>query len=381
MPPQRFGKVRQLPSGRHQASYVGPDRQRHTAPSTFPTEKEARLWLREVEKDIGRGWWTPEDYGRRTLREYCEQYLGENPNVGPRWAETCRRNMRLHLAPILDMPVVNVTPPVIRAWHSKALRGTGGRVSIAQSYRFVRSVLTVATNDGAIPRNPCQIKGAGSDLAKERPIASTEEVAALIAQITPRYRAAVVLAAWCGLRRGEVCGLLTEDVDVSAGVVRIRKNWAELLASPEKWLKDPKSAAGKRVVTVPPHVLPVLREHAKEWSGPVFFNVGRDGKPMSGNTVYQAFVRARSRVGVDITFHDLRHTGQSLAAAAGANLADLKKRLGHSTTAASMRYLHAVEGRDYEIARALSQLADDGGKASASGHGGTHGGTDRQERA
>jgi integrase len=74
-------------------------------------------------------------------------------------------------------------------------------------------------------------------------------------------------------------------------------------------------------------------------------------------------VRARDKVGLTIAFHDLRHTGQSLAAATGASLVDLKKRLGHSSTAAAQRYMHAVDGRDAHIADALSKLAD-GGDAS-----------------
>ncbi|MGS2613922.1 tyrosine-type recombinase/integrase [Micromonospora sp. LZ34] len=79
--------------------------------------------------------------------------------------------------------------------------------------------------------------------------------------------------------------------------------------------------------------------------------------PLRGNTLYQAFVRARKRVGLDdVTFHDLRHTGQPLAAQTGAPLADLMKRLGHSSMAAR-RYLDAVDGRDREIAKALAELA------------------------
>ena len=352
-----FGYVRRLPSGRFQASYTGPDGQRRNAPLTFTREREARKWLGQVERDIERGYWIPEDYSQRKLREYCEAYLIENPNVGPRWAETCRRNMRLHLAPLLDRPVVAITPPVVRAWHANALAGKGGKTSIAQSYRFLRSVMNVAFNDGAVPRNPCAIKGAGSDNAKERTIATPAQVAELIDSITPRYRAAVVLAAWCGLRRGEVCALRTADVDLKAATVKVAKNWAELLESPTKYEKDPKSEAGKRTVSVPPHVLPILQAHAKEWAGPVYFNVGRDGERMNGNAVYQAFVRARTKIGLKLSFHDLRHTGQSLAAATGANVVDLKRRLGHSSTAAAMRYMHAVEGRDKQIAEALSKLA------------------------
>jgi len=69
---------------------------------------------------------------------------------------------------------------------------------------------------------------------------------------------------------------------------------------------------------------------------------------------------ARKLVGLTIAFHDLRHTGQSLAAATGASLVDLKKRLGHSSTEAAQRYRHAVEGRDAQIADALSRPAESG---------------------
>lgn len=63
-------------------------------------------------------------------------------------------------------------------------------------------------------------------------------------------------------------------------------------------------------------------------------------------------------------FHDLRHTGATLAAATGATLADLMSRLGHSTTrAAAMGYLHAAQDRDAAIAEALSGFATAGAVA------------------
>ena len=364
MPRRRFGYVRRLPSGSFQASFTPPSGQRQTATTTFRTDADASRYLDRVELDIKRGQWVKDQgLGNRTLRECCEAYLEENPRIGRRWAETCRRNMRLHLADLLDLPISAITAPVVRAWYAKALRGKGGRTSISQTYRLVRAVLNLAVQDEAILRNPCQIPGAGTVKVPERQIASPQQVAELLDKITPRYRAAVVLAAWCGLRRGEVCAIRTADVDLNAGLVRVAKNWVELLESPEKYEKDPKSEAGKRTVNVPPHVLPLLRQHAANFAGPEFFCVGRDGKRMRGNTIYQAFVRARNLVGVEIAFHDLRHTGQSLAASTGATVEDLKKRLGHSSSAAALRYIHAVEGRDLEIAKALSDLALDGNAA------------------
>ena len=359
MPPRRkFGNIRRLPSGKWQASYLGPDGERHAAEVTFPSEVDAERYLAMTARQIRSGEWTDlRQLGRRTLRECCEAYLDENPRVGRRWAETCRRNMRLHLGELLDLPISQIRPPTVRAWYAKQRRLGKSPSGTAQSYRFIRSVLNVAVADEAIPANPCKIPGAGNLKAAERPTATPEQVAALIEAITPRYRAAVVLAAWCGLRRGEVCALRVADVNLEEGTVRVHKNWVELLQAPVRFEKDPKTEAGKRTVNIPPHVIPILVEHQRLYAGPEFFNVGLDGRRARGDTVYQAFVRARNEVGIDMTFHDLRHTGQTMAAAAGANLADLMRRLGHSSSVAALRYLHAVEGRDKEIAQNLSRMA------------------------
>jgi integrase len=99
----------------------------------------------------------------------------------------------------------------------------------------------------------------------------------------------------------------------------------------------------------------------ESWAGTERVFVGRDGRIMRGNAISQAFGRARSLVGMDgFTFHDMRHTGQTLAASTGATLKDLMKRLGQASTVAAYRYMHAVDGRDAEIAAELSRLATEG---------------------
>jgi integrase len=317
-----------------------------------------------VEADIVRGAWLNEDLGRQTFGSYARAWLRDHPTMGPRYQETCERNLRLHLAPLQDVPLRVLTSAVVREWHASALRSGGGRVSIQQAYRLLRAVMNTAVRDGAVVKNPCQIGGAGTDRAKERPVASPAEVVALVEAITPRYRAAVLLAAWCGLRRGEVLGLRRDDVDLAGGRVTVRRNRVELLATRSAFDADPKTDAGKRTVTVPPHVLPVLTEHMNSWAGPDRVFVGRDGRPMRGDAVRQAFDRARRKAGMPgFRFHDLRHTGQTMAAATGATTKDLMRRLGHASPAASYRYLHAVDGRDAEIASALSELAAHGDAA------------------
>jgi integrase len=361
---RRFGLVRKLPSGRFQASFITPSGSRQAAPRTFRTRTDADRWLSVVEADLSRGLWLNEELGRQAFGNYARGWLHDHPKMGPRYRETCTRNLRLHLLPLDDVPLRALTPIVVREWYAAAMRGSGGRTSIMQSYRFLRAVLNTAVRDGAIVKNPCQVAGAGSDRAKERPVASPAEVVALVEAITPRYRAAVLLAAWCGLRRGEVLGLRPADVDLRAGTVTVRRNRVELLESPVSFDAEPKTDAGKRTVVVPPHVLPVLAEHLVSWAGKDRVFVGRDGGPMRGDAVRQAFDRARHRAGMPgFRFHDLRHTGQTLAASTGATVKDLMRRLGHASPAASYRYLHAVDGRDAEIASALSELAAHGDAA------------------
>lgn len=82
---------------------------------------------------------------------------------------------------------------------------------------------------------------------------------------------------------------------------------------------------------------------------------------MRGDAVRLALDRARQKAGLpNLRFHDLRHTGQTLAAMTGASLADLIRRLGHSSMAAARRYLRTSDGRDQQIAAALSRLAAEG---------------------
>ena len=135
-----------------------------------------------------------EDLGRQSFGNYARGWLRDHPKMGPRYRETFARNLRLHLQPLDDVPLQAITPTVVRERYAAAMRGSGGRASIMQSYRFLRAVLSTAVRDGAIAKNPCQIPGAGSDRAKERPVASPGEVVALVEAITPRYRAAVLLA-------------------------------------------------------------------------------------------------------------------------------------------------------------------------------------------
>lgn len=167
-------------AARAEASYVGPSGVRHNAPGTFRTRADANRGLALVEADLSRGTWVDDRAALVTVGAYARAVLRDSPKIGARWRETCERNLRLHLAPLLDVPLRGLTPTRVREWYAAALRGPGGRTTIAQSYRFLRMVMNTAVREGLMVRNPCLIPGAGVVRAAERPVASPAQAVALV---------------------------------------------------------------------------------------------------------------------------------------------------------------------------------------------------------
>jgi integrase len=176
-----------------------------------------------------------------------------------------------------------------------------------------------------------------------------------------RYQALVLLAAWAGLRFGELTELRRADVDVEDGVIRVRRGVVRISGGYE--VAGPKSVAGVRDVHVPPHILPALRDHLVDHVEPgadALLFPAEHGGHLAPATLYRPYYKARKAAGrPDLRFHDLRHTGATMAARTGATLAEIMGRIGHSTPAAAMRYQHIAQGADKRIAAALSVLVDD----------------------
>lgn len=98
------------------------------------------------------------------------------------------------------------------------------------------------------------------------------------------------------------------------------------------------------------------------WTGldrdALLFPAVESGGHMKHGALYKVFRRARSIAGrPDLRWHDLRHTGATMAAQAGATLAELMNRLGHSDVRAALIYQHARADRDAIPAQRLSELA------------------------
>ncbi len=362
---RRFGRVRQLPSGRFQARYQGPDGKQHPAPFTFEREKDAEQWLSAVETDILRNDWTNPDAGKIKLRVYAEAWIKER-DLAVRTVELYEGLLRNHVVPKLgDVMLSDLSPARVRQWRKELLAEGVGEVTVAKAYRFLRAVLNTASapEERLLKHNPCTIKGGGKEESPERPTASLEQVFAAADAIQDRYRLVVLLATFGSLRFAEMVGLRRRDFTrVADGrtfyVVRVDRQTVQP-DSGELFDDDPK-AKGKRPVTLPPFLTEEIENHLSLFVGDdpdAWVFVGPKGGRPKRNNFWNIWNAARIAAGMpEVHLHDLRHTGNTLAAETGATLRELMDRMGHSSTRAAMIYLHAREERGRKIAAGIEAM-------------------------
>lgn len=114
---RHFGAVRQLPSGRWQARYRGPDGVLRPAPITFERKSDAARWLSLAESQIAHGTWVDPHRGEVPLKEYAEAWIEERPNLRPKTVELYRSLLRRHIVPELGEVMLNgLSTERVRAW-------------------------------------------------------------------------------------------------------------------------------------------------------------------------------------------------------------------------------------------------------------------------
>lgn len=385
-----FGWVRKVPSGRYQASYLDPHGTRIFAkvveggkvlPLTFLDKKTAEAWLSLRQSELIENRWKPavarepEEVG---FADYAERWLASR-ELSPKTHSEYRRILNGERLGYFNKFALNEIPPaMVKAWwNAQDPRYATAR---RKAYDVLHAILQTASQQDEdtdapplIASNPARLSAKTKNKTPiSRPKGSIRpatlaELGTIMDEMPPRYAAMVLLAAWCAPRFGELTELRRRDLVINRdrdgqpvdGTLTITR--AVVWPDPDTpVVKAPKSLS--RDVAIPPHILGPLLAHLDNWAAPgpdgLLFPAVESGGHMKHGALYKVYRRARKAAGrEDLRWHDLRHTGATLAAQAGATLAELMNRLGHSTVTAALIYQHAAAGRDAEIARRLSALA------------------------
>lgn len=255
----------------------------------------------------------------------AEHWLAHHPGTWkPRTLATNTDLVKRRLAPLHALPIGQVTyEQVMRqlsAWTNDGLAyGTRKR-----SYAVLKAVLADAVRRDLLARNPCD-KVAWKDEtapAKARlTIPSSEEVERLISSLDEPWALLVELAAFTGLRAGEIAGLQKRHVNTALRTVRVEQTVVDLDGSLS--LGKPKSNAGYRDVDdLDPDLCQRLAAHLAGKRGNDYVFGGQDvtGKPRPlshRNFAKRVFQPAVQALGVSMRFHDLRHSTRASCSTRG----------------------------------------------------------------
>jgi len=292
------------------------------------------------------------------------------------YLEHNRRALRLYLEPFSGfrgLRLSKLRAGIVKDWQLWALEHGASPRACNYALQALRVPVREAVARGEIPADPIAIVKRIPETPRERGVLGPREIEALIRapEADPRIRAAVLLAALAGLRRGELRGLRWGDIDKERGLVYIRHNAVDFEDD-----KAPKTGSAR---TVPLHkavadVLDDIRRIApfREADDVVFFSLQRKGKPLTGQSLLNGFRRMLNAIGIDeeerkrrnLNLHSLRHSFITLARSLGMPDVSVMALSGHKSPEMLTRYSHGAQVLDFDAARESLERAIQGKVAS-----------------
>jgi integrase len=385
--------------GRFYAYYTRNGR-RWAAPQFFGSVELAQAWLAHEYSLIDRGEWTPPN--RRAAQEEADSTtFGE---FATEWIESRRKNgqplkrstknmygryLRNHCAELEPLPLVDITRDVCADWYSELCPDHAAMR--AKVYAWVRSVLISAADAELIDSVPLKIRGAGRTDGDRTTLElpTPAQVAQMADAMVPEHRLSVLLAAWCGLRFGEIAGLQRGDFTMpkdKPAILHVRRGVVTDEANHCQRWDTTKTPGSVRDVPIPEFLVPEIRKHLKAYAQPgkagLLFpgpTEGPDGflitpgqlKGAPGGVSHRRdrrkpvvkkptrFFKAAADIGMPwLHFHDLRAFYGTNLRILGATERATMAAMGHRTQEAAMRYQHAGEDYLTELGRRLNDWHD-----------------------
>jgi integrase len=229
-----------------------------------------------------------------------------------------------------------------------------------ETLKLLRMILNRAVDAELIVRNPAVRIAAPRTERRELVVLTPTQVGSLADAVPAEWRAFVLLAAYSSLRFSELVALRVDRVDFLRRQVRVEEKIVEVAG---RFVRgEPKTKESRRVVALPSLVVEALAEHVR-WFPPsqdgLVFH-GAEGGPVHRPHFYRrVWGPATKACGLEgFPFRNLRHTGASLAIAAGADLKAVSGRLGHTTIRMTAdTYVGMFEARDRDVADRLDAMA------------------------
>lgn len=347
--------------------------------SGYRTKREAERGIAELIGTVNTGTYIVRT--RQTVAEFCTEWLvAIQPTVRPATHYSYARNLRLHVYPYLgSQPLPAVDPGTLNGLYARLLtegRKDAGRGGLsARSVKYVHTILHRVFKDavkwGRLARNPGDAADPPRSVASGAPEMATwsaQQLRSFLEGVRgDRLSAAYLLLATTAMRRGEALGLRWVDLDLDAGRAAVRQT--VIAVHHEVQFGTPKTAKGRRTVTLDAVTVTALREHRKRQSierlqmgggwtdlGLVFARV--DGTPLHPERFSRQFSKRSRQLNLPrIRLHDLRHGWATMALSAGVHPKVVQERLGHANISITLdTYSHVTSGLHDDAAERVAGM-------------------------
>lgn len=246
--------------------------------------------------------------------------------------------------------------------------------TILEHHRLLRAMLHKAVYWQLIVSNPAERVQSPKARKPKRRSYDDEQTKILLENLEQlsiedtKYKVAIILTVFTGVRLGELMGLEWQDVDFKNRIISINRS-SQYLADMGVFTKVPKTESSIREIAIPEFIISLLEEYKlwyeeqKSIYGELWTNSDRlfvqaDGKPMHPSTISKWFVKYVGQIGLPvINFHGLRHTNASLLVAQNIDIAVISARLGHAQISTTLDfYVHPLLSHNRKAGYALENL-------------------------
>lgn len=246
--------------------------------------------------------------------------------------------------------------------------------TILEHHRLLRAMLHKAVYWQLIVTNPAERVQPPKARKPKRKSYDDEQTKILLENLEQlsiedtKYKVAIILTVFTGVRLGELMGLEWQDIDLENGIICINRS-SQYLADLGIFTKVPKTESSIREIAIPEFIISLLEEYKlwyndqKSFYGELWTDSDRlfvqvDGKPMHPSTISKWFVKFVAQIGLPvINFHGLRHTNASLLVAQNIDIAVISARLGHAQISTTLDfYVHPLLSHNRKAGYALENL-------------------------
>jgi integrase len=336
------------------------------------TKKDAEGELVRILAEIGRGEFV--EPSKVTVAEYPQRWLADHAKhrVSAKTFERYTEIVDKHLVPAIGaLQLSKLEPTHIEQYYGRALStgrrdGHGGlsAQTVKHHHRILSEALRQAVRKRLLHINPCQLIDPPRPAHREMKIIDPAQMAKLLGSVANSpLLIPVLLAVTTGMRRGEILAVRWRDVRLDDLVLSVTQTLEQTATGVA--FKEPKTERSRRTIALPSLAADALRRHKAKQAeqrlklGSIYADhdlicCRDDGKPLDPHGLTNAFRKASRRLGLNIRFHDLRHSHISHLLAAGVHPKVASERAGHASISTTLDiYSHVIPSMHENAAKRI----------------------------